>query len=200
MDLATLDISPEQAAEQLAYYEAQLATERTTEDAAIAAGYRAAARGYQVIQLSDCLTLGGWFPDGLPRLAVCRADATECWARVSYSPRPDHHHVVFTDREWDRGRARVGLYRVAAEIGGRPSGGLRQAHMARTVVPSIPPQHRPRRSRLHRFLILWEVERWDMTAPRDPALLRHIRGDLWAVMAVWDLTDLERAVLSARAS
>ena len=35
-------------------------------------------------------------------------------------------------------------------------------------------------------------------APRDPALLRHVRGDLWAVLSVWDLTDLERMVLSQR--
>jgi len=35
-----------------------------------------------------------------------------------------------------------------------------------------------------------------MTPPRDPALIRHIRGDLWAVLAVWDLTELERAVLA----
>ncbi|MGH3300400.1 MAG: hypothetical protein ACRDOK_01755 [Streptosporangiaceae bacterium] len=34
--------------------------------------------------------------------------------------------------------------------------------------------------------------------PRDPALLRWIRGDLWAVVAQWDLTELERAVLSSR--
>jgi hypothetical protein len=34
--------------------------------------------------------------------------------------------------------------------------------------------------------------------PVDPALLRHIRGDLWAVLAVWNLTDLERYVLSQR--
>lgn len=30
----------------------------------------------------------------------------------------------------------------------------------------------------------------------DPALLKHIGGDLWAVVAVWNLTDLEMAVLA----
>jgi hypothetical protein len=38
-----------------------------------------------------------------------------------------------------------------------------------------------------------------MVAPRDPALLRHVRGDLWAVLATWDLTELERLVLTQRA-
>jgi hypothetical protein len=34
--------------------------------------------------------------------------------------------------------------------------------------------------------------------PEDPALLKHIGGDLYAVLAVWNLTELERAVLSGR--
>jgi hypothetical protein len=42
------------------------------------------------------------------------------------------------------------------------------------------------------------VEAWNEIPARDPALLRHIRGDLWAVLAVWDLTELERAVLGQR--
>jgi len=53
---------------------------------------------------------------------------------------------------------------------------------------------------LSHYHILWEAT-WEQTnppPPRDPALLRHIAGDLWVVMRTWDLTDLERAVLSAR--
>jgi hypothetical protein len=68
----------------------------------------------------------------------------------------------------------------------------RQGH---TIVPLIPPEHRPNRNRLPRFHILWEVEKWDPTPPRDPALLKWIGGDLWEVVATWDLTELERAVL-----
>jgi hypothetical protein len=33
---------------------------------------------------------------------------------------------------------------------------------------------------------------------RDPYLLRHVGGALYAVLAAWDLTDLERAIMSAR--
>ena len=40
------------------------------------------------------------------------------------------------------------------------------------------------------FHVLWEVESWTPEPPRDPALLRHLRGDLWSVLAVWDLTEL----------
>jgi len=199
MELTTL-ISPEEAAEQLRVYEAQLAEERTAEDDAIRAGYRAAARGNPVIELSTAVAAGGWFRSGLPRIAVVRADATECWVNVR-RPQWDgaETELVFTDNGSTRGWAMVGRHRVAVSVP-TPEVVTNRAWRGRTIVPSIPPNHRPRRTRLHRFHILWEVERWAQVAPRDPALLRHIRGDLWAVMATWDLTDLERAVLSARRS
>jgi hypothetical protein len=50
--------------------------------------------------------------------------------------------------------------------------------------------------------VLWEVEEWTWrTTPRppgDPALLRHVGGDIYAVEAIWDLTPLEQLVLSGR--
>jgi hypothetical protein len=196
MDLATIDISPEEAKDRLADYEEALRRERSAEDEAIAAGYRAAARGLPVISLSQTMAAGEWFPNGLPRLAVCRADAHECYVRV-HGRTSDRRSVTFTDREWDRGRARIGAYRVQVDMP-RPAVVTNEAWRGRTIVPLVPPQHRPRRPRLGRFHILWEVEQWTLIPPRDPALLRHIQGDLWAVMAVWDLTDLERAVLFAR--
>lgn len=197
MELTTL-ISPEEAAERLADYEAQLTEERTAEDDAIRRGYRAAARGLPVIHLSQTIAAGGWFPNGLPRLAVARADASECWLRVTELS-AGRTRVTFCDQEWDRGRARVGAHRVELAVPSPTSWTNRPWH-ARTIVPSIPPQHRPRRRRLRGFHILWEVEQWDPTPPVDPALIRHLRGDLWTVVAVWDLTDLERAVLAGRAS
>ncbi len=64
------------------------------------------------------------------------------------------------------------------------------------MAPIVPPKLRPRLRRLRHCHILWEVEQWKLVPPRDPALIRHIRGDLWAVLAQWDLTELERAVLA----
>jgi hypothetical protein len=199
MNLDSLVIDRDDAKARLDEYRAQVAEERTAEDDAIAAGYRAAARGLPVIHLPDVIHAGGYFPNGFPRIAVARADATECYVRAWLQTGGDHASFLFTDREWDRGRARVGRHRVAVRTSG-PTEWSGDRWRGRTIVPVIPPQHRPKRSRLWRFHVLWEVERWDPTPPVDPALLRHIRGDLWAVMATWDLTPLERAVLAARSS
>lgn len=201
MNITTLELPAEEAAARLAEYEQVVAAERTAEDQAIAAGYRAAARGLPVIQLSTVMAAGGWFPNGLPRLAVARADATEVHVEVTNRwSDADTANVVFYDDARSRNRgALVGRHTVRVErIPGRTSaspGGWRGS----TIVPLVPPRHRPRRNRIRGFHILFEVEAWTPAPSRDPALLRHIRGDLWAVVATWDLTPLEMAVLSARA-
>ncbi len=61
------------------------------------------------------------------------------------------------------------------------------------MVPLIPPALRPSTD-FRNFHILWEAE-WQRVAPKDPALLKHVGGHLYAVLATWDLTELERAVL-----
>lgn len=197
MHLTTLELSPDEAAERLAAYQAQLASERTAEDDAIRAGYRAAARGLPIIDLPATIAAGGRFPNGLPRLAVVRANATECWVRVSSTWRNEHDVITYCDQANDRGRAAVSKHRVSVRA---PHVGALETWGGHTIVPLIPPQFRPGRYRLHLFHILWEVEKWDPTPPVDPALLRHIRGNLWSVVATWDLSPLERAVLSARSS
>ena len=70
----------------------------------------------------------------------------------------------------------------------------------RAMVPPIPPALRPP-YKLGNYAILWEAT-WEKVPrpPGDPALLRHIGGDLYAVLAIWDLTDLERAVLAGRST
>jgi hypothetical protein len=196
MNLSTIEISPEEAQARLAEYEGLLMTERSAEDLAIAAGYRAAARGLPVIQLASVFAAGGAFPNGLPRLAIVRADVTECWVHTSSDS------LVFGDRDWPDNRgALVGAHTVRVPWTAPPiTPGIRQRWGGRAVVPSIPPRHRPNRRRIRGCHILWEVEEWSNVVPKDPALLRHIRGDLWSVLAVWDLTELERAVLSQRSS
>jgi hypothetical protein len=193
MDLAPLSIDKDEAREKLAEYEKSLRDSRNAEDEAIAAGYRAAARGLPVISLPRTVAAGGFHDSGLPCIAVIGAGATECFARW------DGQSIVFAD-SGDRANrgALVGAHSVRVSLAGDDLPARRPWHRGHAMVPLIPPRYRPSRRRLRHCHILWEVDQWAMVAPRDPALLRHIRGDLWAVLAVWDLTDLERMVLSQR--
>jgi hypothetical protein len=204
MQLDTIEISPDEAKARLAEYEALLQEERTIQDYQIAAGYKAAARGLPIIRLSETIAAGGYFAYGLPRIAVIRATAQVCYVyRENVTNTTD---FVFTDANegWHQDRNRGALVNrrsVRVRVPFDESHRIYRSNQwsaASTIIPAIPPRHRPRRRRLRGFHILWEVEQWDRVVPRDPALLRHIAGDLWAVHAVWDLTDLERAVLLGR--
>ena len=204
MDLATLNIDPVEAEERLAEYTAALRDVRSAEDEAIAAAYRAAARGLPIISLSAAVAAGGFFEEtGLPRIAICRADATMCtvetrgWRWTGYGAGLTYFDEHATNRPVG---ALVGSNHVHVALAEPPPVTGRRAVGGTTVVPPVPPRHRPtrRNANLGRYHILWEVEKWDPTPPRDPALLRHIRGDLWAVLATWDLTDVERLVLGQR--
>lgn len=208
MDLATIVIEPDEARQRVAEYQEALRQERNVEDEAMLAGFRAAARGLPIIQLSKCIERGGFFNNGLPRMAVARADAKEVAVEWEWF---QGHGVRFdsdpipvgawrdTRRRWQR-RAMVGSDHVrVALVKPDATPRVHQLTSGRTIVPSVPPRFRPKRQqRLHGLHVLWEVEKWDPTPPVDPALIRHIRGDLWSVLAVWDLTELERAVLATR--
>lgn len=190
MNLTTLEITSEEATAGLAEYTERLRSERTREDEAIAMAYRAAKRGHKIIMLPEVIRAGGFFDSGHPRLAIMRADALACWVRS------DGRSLIYGDEEWCRNNgALVGEHSVRVRS---VRDETKWMDRRGTVVPSIPPRHRPRRNRLHLFHILWEVEAWDLTPPSDPALVRHLRGDAWSVIATWDLTELERAVLSGR--
>ena len=193
MNLSTIEVTEEEATAKLAEYEEALKRERTVEDEAMAQAYRAAKRGLKVIRLPQVIGEGGYFNDGMPRIAIARADTTECYAAWGGDV------LTFSEEPWPRNQgALVGAHHVRVNMRDIALPEQRIWKRGHAIVPSVPPRHRPKRYRLHRCHILWEVEAWNLIPPRDPALVRHIRGDLWAVLAVWDLTELERAVLSQR--
>lgn len=204
MNLDAIVVDPAEAEAKLAEYQAAADWSSETDDgtstahdAALVLAYRAARRGHPLIRLSQVIAAGGWFGDGpnygLPRLAVCRADARQCAVRTWGDD------LLFADGDsWMTNRGAL-VNRDTVRVPGitRPPWRQGMRNHGTTLVPLTPPAHRPRRPRrMSSCHVLWEVEDWSATPPRDPALLRHIRGDLWVVLAVWDLTELERAVLA----
>jgi hypothetical protein len=174
-------------------------------------GYKAIAAGQSVIDLGQTLHAAGVQEDTLyPRLAICRADARIC--RVSLD---GDGSASFIDEavRW-RARAnsprRVALpagtfpsytmtWRNAERLRYRPGGILERegwSVSATALVPIVPPRLHPRGA-LDRYHVLWDAV-WTPAPPKDPLLLRHLAGQLYAVVAQWDLTPLEQAVLRGR--
>ena len=208
MDLQTITLDRNVARKAVADYRRAMQNARSerarAEDEAILRGYRAIARGQTIISLRDAIRAGGEFSNFLPKLAIARADEP----RISVWRFQDGR-VIF-----GRNYSRVGGYyrswgkppKKPREMNGRglrelPAGTLpRHAAIragdpvtAHAIVPIIPPELRPPAS-LERYWILFEAE-WSAVAPKDPALLRDLGGGLYAVLATWDLTELERTVL-----
>lgn len=161
--------------------------------------YQLLAQGRLVIKALASITEAGLNAEGLPKLAICRADAVSCRFRLNR----DGSAVMHDDRMEPRHRERwSGPIVQSRSVITFPAGAFpanRDIWRANALVPSAPLHLRPARG-VENYHILWEAE-WTKIVPRDPFLLRRIgRGDLWLVVAMWDLTDVERAALSTRLS
>jgi hypothetical protein len=191
MDLPVIDVPEAEAAAKLTEYAAIPHADRTPLDQAVIRAYRAVTGGGQVIRLPAAIRAGGFNDRGLPRIGVAGAEWDEVACRWSGGD------LVFDDMlgQGNRGAA-VGRHTVRVPVPGddRPSGLMLHRVGGRSVVPLVPPACRPRRGKLSRCHILFEAD-WQPEPPRDPALIRHVAGDLWIVLSTWELTELEAAVL-----
>lgn len=203
-------VSMDRAQAYQAYMEYRAAQRReglSPEDAMLKRGYRQLALGHRLIDLTQVMQAAGVGNDGYPRLAVARADARSVLCIIdrageSYGQVQFHCGRALRDERWTFAGALFTGRLPEYVRTPTPSGWRHSRAQARAMVPSIPVALRPVRS-LTGYTILWEVEPggWveenaRLNAPRDPALLKHIGGDLYAVLAVWDLTPLERAVIA----
>lgn len=166
--------------------------QKDTDDAILMRSYRAIARGRRVLHLQQVMNETGLRTDWLPKLAIARADAAHCTVIMRW-----HGGAVFySERSPDTWRTARTTSRTRVFPEGtfqrRPS---RDEHRGWCVAPSIPPWARPRH-KLENYHLLWEAA-WQ-TVPVDPMLLQHVGGEMFAVLAQWDLTPLERAVLRGR--
>lgn len=191
-------------------YRREVRDHHDAEDAAIAKGYKALADGTPLIRLSEAMKLGGvrrveWKNGNattVPALSVCRADQPFAWTngvdpRGGLTIAGKKSHSPLNRR--DVLRFDSGSFEVLEGTRQTWDGWNNGRYRLNALTPNIPPPMRPSIS-LRNFHIIWEAE-WKVAPgppPGDPALLRHVGGDLYAVLAVWDLTELEQAVLSGR--
>lgn len=225
MELSTVEIPRAGARERAAEYRRAAKTlsdpAAAAEFADIARAYEAAARDdVALIALSSTIRAGGvvtrtitektWTNDwanvgdyAVPALAVAPWQAAFVYTLGVESD----GSVAFLDSIGRSYRYERGLLHVDArfELAERytPARRIRADRRSAwtAMVPIVPPKHRPARGMGDR-LVLFEAEEWTWSTvpapPGDPALLRPLGGDLYAVDAVWDLTPLEQIVLAGR--
>lgn len=194
MDVTTIALDKAKARELYDEYKAHRHYSTPIDDE-IRKTYKAISQGKVVIQALESIKQAGLGPDGLPKLAIGRADlaqvlfngSTNGSAKMASSfqmglwRRSDTPAQLSTCFEWPAG-----------------SFPFKETFRSkRAMLPLIPVHLRPRQA-LDAYHVLWEAE-WQPIPPRDPYLLRRIgKADLWMVVAAWDLTPVERAALATR--
>lgn len=158
--------------------------------------YRELARGHPILDLRETMCIAGVDEHGRPRLAIAPANA----ARVYYSAGGDtwtqeRGHVFGADDVYTTSSRK----NVVLPMDVLPSRWPRYTRLS-SQVPLIPPLYRPTERDLPKYHILFEAE-WEQKPPRDPALLHRLNYSLmFAVIATWQLTELEARVLGQLAT
>lgn len=181
MQTARLEIDRAQAALLYRQYREHRTAYNST-DLQIEKIYRAISRGAKVVRALESIRQGGVDVRGLPHLAIIRADATDCYLLRTATM------CQFAMDRWPRDRATLRFVRCPME-------GTAGMHLtAKARVPLIPVHHRPAADQLSKYHLLFEAD-WRMEVKPDPMLLRRLGTDVWVVVAAWDLTPVELAVL-----
>jgi hypothetical protein len=130
------------------------------------------AQGRVVIKAIDSIVAAGLDEMQLPKLAIVRADAEECF----WLPTRGGGGAFAMTNSWARDREHQSRRIVIAE--GTWPEQSRSRNSYRAVAPLIPIHLRPKRG-LQNYHVLWEAE-WRPAPPLDPLLLRRIGvSDLW---------------------
>lgn len=161
-------------------------------DEEIKRAYRLIAAGRMIIQAMESVRRAGVGDDGWPKLAIARADqkTVQCMIRHDGSAM-----MRRADRMWRSQRSLDLDFDWPVEsFPPRKEPGLDRGE---AIVPLVPLPLWPKRG-LANYHVLWEAD-WRRAIAEDPLLLRRLgKGDLWLVLAQWDLTEVERAALSTR--
>lgn len=193
MNVPMIEMPVEKARAAFEEYRAAWREKHGADDELLMRGYKALVEGKQLLDVEVAMKSGGLDERGRPRLAICRASAPVCHFTVQNAHRDGGTAIFCMERiGW---RERGSCYKRVT-MPAKVFGGSLTRNDLKAIVPSIPPRLRPKAALCH-YHILWEAE-WE-EVPRDPILLRHIGRSLYAVLAHWDLTDLEMAVLKGRA-
>lgn len=162
--------------------------------------------GKKIIDVYEAFKKAGLNQDGDPKLAIVRADSKI----VVCKERSDGSAKYFHDNGGKRlpHRIRWSYYGDKDDVS-LPNGtfewlrkdsGYLRCEDVQTIVPVIPAKILVNEIKvlLKNFHIIWEVEKWKPIPPRDPILVKRLTPNLFGVLATWNLTKLERAVIRGR--
>jgi len=198
MNLSTIELPKEEAVRRFEAYRSLVKRGKRSrlkeEDAALITAYQTLSEGKAIIDLHEAMRTAGLDEQGRPKLAIVRADAQWVWFGRVWRSRLGRSELRFSMDRAQKTAEQERMRSVFLPVNLFGENARTAQSDWRAMTPIIPPQVRPPVSHLHQFHVLWEAA-WQRAVPRDPALLKRVTGSLYALLAVWDLTPLEQAVL-----
>lgn len=203
MNAASLEMPKELAEEKYAIFSAS--RRRDAEHQRATEIYRILAEGKKLIDVGVAIRECGFDEKMRPKLALARADRKE--VRFRWYGHDDTCEFLTTEHpsQFPQLCERVNMNRLHNQF----LQGVNGQRWAETVegfalVPMVPADAYSGPAKWPSLHILWEVEKWADESklsrpPVDPYLLRRVDGDLFEVLAEWDLTEIERYVMAGRA-
>ena len=162
------------------------------------------SKGEKILDIYEVFKQSGVNEDGEPKLGIVRADASKC---------------VFHKQSLGAGRFSESIDWRDKEIPARfdvilPSNTFPEwktqeqspdvenwdfhpiiRRNIQTKTPICPPHLLPE-GKLDNYYILFEVDKWnEMPVAKDPFLLKRINSNAFIVLAEWELTEVEQAVI-----
>jgi hypothetical protein len=160
--------------------------------------------GKKIIDIHESFRKAGLNLEGDPRLAICRADAKQCNCL-----KIEDGSAIFSMERLDRWQRQprktyaevklpAGTFQWQPIDPTRPLNTYNiKNQMIQCPAPIIPAKILVEevKHRLKNYHILWEVEEWKPVPPQDPILLKRLTSNLFGVLATWELTVLEKAII-----
>lgn len=197
MKLETLDESRRVALDKWREYRNAIKKSSDPQYKDLARVYNQLKNGQKVIDIFKVIQKGGLHYNFHPKLAIAKATEKTITCQYYKSGRVvyAHNHQSWG---WKALVADVDLPGCFTQI---PAGIIKDSWQdqlrLQAPVPIIPPKALPNKL-TEDYYILWEVDEWKLVPPTDPWLLKRITKTLFVVLAGWDLTELEKAVMAGR--
>lgn len=192
-----ISMSQEDAKKELKEYRELLKTRRESYLKEMKDSLVQLSRGRKIININEVMQKAGIREDGLPKLAISRADGKNV-----YLHREDEGRVIFSLRSsrWSLYKGET-IFLPAKTFSNfvRKESEKYGFKVFQALVPIVPAVFMPK-GKLENYWILWEVDEWSDVPkpPVDPILLKRINETTFAILAVWDLTPLERSIIGGR--
>lgn len=190
MNVQTITMDPEVAKSKLEAYRSRRHADADELYRRCEEAFATLAEGTPILDVQQVFEQCPVDEEGRPRLAIARADRKEIEFRgyrstFCFDSRADRYSFLHRDN--------TSLY--MSFNGSR----FADAKDGYALLPMVPADVRPQKGQLRDWFILWEVDQWysrpTIEPPRDPYLLQHLGGTLYAILAEWELTDLEMAIM-----